>query len=259
MANSEKIENSSTITLKGIPASPGIALGPAFIYRQKLTAEQLPVKDKAVEISDLKNAFELTRTQLESIYAKATREVGEPEASIFQAHILMLDDPSLLREINECIGNGLSAEESVTRAVAKYSTAMESLTDETLKARAADVKDVGARILRNLKGEKTFSLSDLVEQAVVVATNLAPSDTVELDKEKVLGFATDAGAVAGAASHTAILARSLGIPAVVGLHDITTRAKDLDMIILDGTEGIAIIRPARELLEEYRRRVNQPC
>jgi phosphotransferase system enzyme I (PtsI) len=259
MANSGKTDNPNTVTLNGIPASPGIAIGRVFLYRQKMAEASQPSEaaNKANELGDLKRALVLTRAQLESILAKATREVGESEASIFQAHILMLDDPSLLREINNSIENGRSVEESVAMAVEKYASAIESLSDETLKARAADVRDVGARILRNLKEEETFSLSDLVEQVIVVASNLTPSDTIELDKEKVLGFATEAGARAGAASHVAIFARSLGIPAVIGLRGVTTIAKDLDMIILDGTEGIAVLRPTKELLEEYLGRLNR--
>jgi phosphotransferase system enzyme I (PtsI) len=186
---------------------------------------------------------------LERIQKKVEEEMGGPYPDIFSAHILILEDP-VLREatIKGIKEDRMNAEHSISRVLDRVGRTFSHIEDKYLKERAQDFKDVGRRILRNLMGKKEETLSNLKDRVIIVAHDLAPSETAQVDKEKVLGFATDIG---GRTSHTAIMARSLTIPAVVGLGDITQRVQSGDTVILDGNRGVALVNPRKSTKQHY--------
>lgn len=234
---------------RGIKASPGIAIGRVCLLIKELEIEKWMVADKKKEIKRLETAIEKSQTQLEHIKNNAISKMGESTAAIFEAHIMMLNDPEFIPEIKSVVINeGINSEHAVFSVVEKYGAIFDSMEDPYLKERAADIRDVGDRIIANLMGRVT-GLNDLREDSVIVAKDLTPSDTAQMDKDKVRGFLTDEG---GKTSHSAIMARTLEIPAVVGLGDITSKVKDGDTIIVDGNEGIAYINPDDDTLNEYK-------
>ena len=204
------------LKLKGIPASTGMAAGPAFIYvQQELKIERRGVADPAAEWSRLEAALAAARDQLAAIQAKAQAEMSAEEAAIFEAHAMFLDDPALLEMVQAAVhAQRISVEAAWSDAIESYAAELAAMKDEYLAARAADIRDVGQRVLRLLAGQTEEDLTALTRPAIVVARDLTPSDTVRLDKKLVLGFCTAEG---GPTSHTAILAKALTLPAVVGL------------------------------------------
>jgi phosphotransferase system enzyme I (PtsI) len=239
-------------TLKGIAASAGIAVGKAYVYRPvELAVDRWRVEDTEAELARLQRALEESREQLAGIHAKAQAEVGEDTARIFEAHLLFLDDPVLLEEVRGKIETErLNAEAALADAIEGYAAIFEALEDEYMRARAADVRDVGQRVLRNLLGGGAEPLTELSSPAIVVARDLTPSDTAQMNKEMVLGFCT---AMGGTTSHTAIMARILGIPAVVGLGDAALSVRHGYTLILDGGEGVVRVAPDGETMERYAR------
>jgi phosphotransferase system enzyme I (PtsI) len=239
-------------TLKGIAASAGIAVGKATVYRPvELAVERWRVEDTEVELARLQRALEESKEQLCEIHVKAEVEVGEDTARIFEAHLLILDDPALLEEVRGKIEEErLNAEAALSDAIEGYAAIFEAMEDEYMRARAADVRDVGQRVLRNLLGGGAEPLAELSSPAIVVARDLTPSDTAQMNKEMVLGFCT---AMGGTTSHTAIMARILGIPAVVGLGDVALSIRNGDPLILDGGEGVVKVAPDGETMERYAR------
>lgn len=240
---------------KGIAASPGIALGEAFVLEDKpLTISQAPIdKDNiSEEIKRFDNAVDKARSQLMKIKEKAQRELGTEKAAIFEAHLMILDDAVLLDGIRTKISSDLiSAEYAASQVVEQYVQMFQEMEDPYLKERAADIQDIGKRIINNILGLESQSLATLEREAVIIAKDLTPSDTAQLDKKMVKGFATDLG---GRTSHTAIMARSLEIPAVVGLGDLSSKVKDRSPVIIDGNEGIVILNPTKTTIDEYRRK-----
>jgi len=239
--------------LRGIPVSEGIAIGPAFVYRpEKPKFERRQVEDVETELERFQRAVERSKKQLSEIYAKAKDEMGEDTARIFEAHLLFLEDPALLEKVHSKIKDKkLNAEAAVAETVEEFVAAFETMEDEYMHARAADVQDVGQRILRNLLGISGKSLDELTSPVIVVAEDLAPSDTAQMDKSLVLGFCTAGG---GTTSHTAIMARILGIPAVVGIREGLLNVESGQVLIVDGQEGAVIPEPSGKLIAEYRRR-----
>jgi len=249
-------------TLKGIAASAGIAMGKAYVYRPiELAINRWRVEDTGAEWARLQKALEESREQLAEIHVKAQAEVGEDTARIFEAHLLFLDDPVLLEEVKGKIEEErLNAEAALSDAIEGYAAIFEAMEDEYMRARAADVRDVGQRVLRNLAptplsppnrgDERGVLLAGLSSPAIVVARDLTPSDTAQMNKEMVLGFCT---ALGGTTSHTAIMARILGIPAVVGLGDGALSIRNGDTLILDGGEGVVRVAPDEETMERYAR------
>jgi len=237
-------------TLKGIPASPKIAIGRAFVYDREVKVERRKIgKAKAEkEINRFEEAVKKSEEQLADLEEKTAMEIGEKEAKIFQAHRLMLRDPALLKEIRENIATGENAEAAVQDAIKSFVSMFENMKDEYFRERAIDVQDVGERIIRNLVGRSTGTLADLREKVVLVAKTLTPSDTANMNKENVLGFATDKG---GLTSHVAIISREYGIPAVVGLGKVTESVKPGDLIIVDGSDGVVVINPDEATLKKY--------
>ncbi|MDP4088714.1 MAG: phosphoenolpyruvate--protein phosphotransferase [Bacillota bacterium] len=235
---------------KGIAVSSGYVIGKVFLKTvEKIVIEEKTEIDIEEEKKRLENALDASKEQLTIIKDKTAAEIGEEEAAVFTSHLMMLDDPEFigaaLQNVEE---NCVSAEIAVTAVTDMYLSIFSGMEDEYMRERAADVKDVGERILRNLTGSISDGMSELEENTVVVAHDLTPSDTAQLDKSKVVGFLTDIG---GRTSHTAIMARTLEIPAVVGLQDITSSVKTGDIIIIDGVEGTVIINPDADITRLY--------
>ena len=237
-------------TVKGIPASYGIAIGPAFLYeRAALEIECRAIEDPAAELARLAVAQETARQELQLIFEKALAESGEEQAEIFKAQTMMLDDPEMVGSVRKIVENDLTNVESALHdTVENYAGMLEALDDEYLSARALDIRDVGSRMLRILMGVAESPTAGLTQPSIIIARDLTPSDTILLDKTFVLGFCTSKG---GATSHTAILARSLGIPAVVGAGKKVRKVKDGTSMILDGDTGEVVIKPDEATLAEY--------
>jgi len=237
---------------RGVPVSPGIARGLIYLYRQD---EELPEKtpipsgDTAQEFARFEQALIKTRQQLTEIPTRFGREIGSNGVSIFDAHLLVLDDPMLTEQVFKRLQDEKINVEYILHEVSEqYVQALSKVEDSYLRERAADVRDVTRRIMRNLRGEHREDLQHLPGPRIVVAHDLSPSDTALMDRSKVLGFATDAGS---RTSHTAIIARSQGVPAVVAMHDASKQASSGDEALLDGYSGLLIIHPTESTLYEY--------
>lgn len=235
----------------GIGASKGYAIGKVFLQKHeeiKITDER--IADVDAEKSKLQNALNDSKVQLQKIKAKALADMGAEKAEVFEAHITLLDDPeftgAMFAEIESNNTNAMAAVQGVTDS---FVMIFESMENAYMKERAADIKDVSKRIISNLAGKGGDDFAVTEKDTVVVAHDLTPSDTAGLDRSKVIGFITDVG---GRTSHAAIMARTLEIPAVLGLSDITASVKTGDSIILDGIEGTVIINPSEEELTKYK-------
>ncbi|MEM2122519.1 MAG: phosphoenolpyruvate--protein phosphotransferase [Candidatus Bathyarchaeia archaeon] len=240
------------ISLRAIAASPGIAIGEVYLLESMGPSDsKRKTKDPDKEFERLKKALDVTKNQLEIIRTKTEKELGHYEAMIFDTHLLILEDPTFLREVEtNILKRGLNAEKAIQEAVMKFSSTLEAISDPYFKARSVDIEDVGRRIINNILRRETDPLAMLESPVIVIAKDLTPSDTVGMNKKMVLGFATDLGSLT---SHTAILARSLGIPAVVGLDKVTENVHLGDKIIVDGIRGIVVINPSPAILAQYRK------
>ncbi|HHW44813.1 MAG TPA: phosphoenolpyruvate--protein phosphotransferase [Desulfotomaculum sp.] len=240
--------------LRGVAASPGIEIGKVFVFKeQQMVLHEDPIGpgDIEKEIERFEGVVKVARQQVERIKAKAEEMLGRDKADIFQAHLMILDDVLFLNEVKEKIRNQtITAEYALSQVVEKYVNMFRDMEDDYLKERAADIKDIGDRLIKNLMGMNIQSLGDLEEEVVVVAKDLSPSDTAQMNRKMVKAFVTDVG---GKTSHTAIMARSLEIPAVVGLIDISSRAVDGDTIIVDGNEGLVFLNPDIPTLSRYKK------
>ncbi|HHJ05979.1 MAG TPA: phosphoenolpyruvate--protein phosphotransferase [Anaerolineae bacterium] len=239
--------------IKGIPASEGIVIGPAYVYRpQALTIPRYTAADFAAEWSRLETALAQATQELQSLRDKMAQEAGEEEAQIFDAHIMMLADPTLTDEIKALLERqNLNAEAALNDALKTQIAMLEALDDPYFAARATDLRDIARRVTRILLGAETHSLADMTAPAVLIAHDLTPSDTASLNKEFVLGFCT---AVGGPTAHTAILARSLNLPAIVGAGDAVLQIQAGETLILDGGSGQVIVSPDAETQNSYRQR-----
>ena len=239
---------------EGIAASPGIAIGKVYVLeKEDFCILEYRIKEEEVEreVERFKQAVEQSKEELKEIKEKVRKEVGEKEAYIFQAHIYMLEDPLLIDESIKIIKKEkLNAEAALRQVFRNLPKKFGSEQNSFIRERFRDIRDVGERVMRNLLKKPVLTLSHLKEKIIVVAHDLAPSDTASLEKDKVLGFATDIG---GRTSHTAIMARSLEIPAVVGLGNITQKVKPGSTVILDGNKGRVIVNPTPMQIERYRR------
>jgi phosphoenolpyruvate-protein phosphotransferase (PTS system enzyme I) len=247
------------VRLRGVGASPGVAVGNALRLdergrRQFYYLDVSPTQVRR-EVSRLRDAFAQARAELLEIKARLTRELGYEHSFILDAHLLMLEDERLFAEIeNEIRTRRINAEWAVRSAIDRVEEAYRQVNDAYLRERTSDLEDVAMRLLTILSGRDKFDLSELDENVILVAKDIWPSTVAELDFNRVLGFATNSG---GITSHVAIIARALGIPAVVGLHDVTRRARTGTPIIIDGAAGEVILRPNRALAREYARRQKQ--
>ena len=238
------------MAFKGTGASPGIALGKALVVEHKeLVIEKRTITDVDAEIAKLRDAVQVSKTELEKVKEKAAKELGEAEAEIFGAHLLVLEDPELTGAAESKIADEkVNADFALNEIKEMFVAMFESMDNEYMRERAADIKDVTNRVLRHLLGIKVVDLSALDEEVVLVAHDLTPSDTATMNKKMVLGFLTNIG---GRTSHTAIMARTLEIAAVVGLTDITENVKDGDFVVFNGDTGEVIINPDEETKAAY--------
>lgn len=238
-------------TLKGIAASDGIAVAPAYLLVEPdLSFSKTSVSDVDAEVARFKKVVEESTKELEKVRDKAKESLGQEEAQVFDAHLLFLSDPEFTGAIEtEIKDQKINAEAALDETAQKFITIFEGMTDNAyMQERAADVRDVSKRLMAHLLGKKLPDPAAIDHEVVVVAYDLTPSDTAQLNKKYVKGFVTDVG---GRTAHSAIMARSLEIPAVVGTETITKDVKDGDMLIADGLDGDAIINPTDAQIEEY--------
>ncbi len=239
--------------LKGIAASSGIAICKALVINEaEVAIEKRDEVDVEQELKSFSKALENSKEEVRRLKEITLKKLGQGKAEIFEAHLMMLEDPELITGIEDKIKTeGFNAEYAVKITVDMFITIFEGMANDYMRERAADIKDIGKRLVYNLLGLKLRTLSALEENYIVVAKDLSPSETVQMDHEKVLGFATDIG---GRTSHSAIMARSLDIPAVVGLGNITALVKDGDTLIIDGDIGAVYINPQSDLIAVYKKK-----
>ncbi|WP_309086969.1 phosphoenolpyruvate--protein phosphotransferase [Domibacillus sp.] len=239
--------------LKGIGASDGISFAKAYrLMEPDLTVEKKDVADAPAEAERFRAALKKSEAELEVIKEKARKDLGDDKAAIFEAHLLVLNDPELTGPIEDKIkSESVNAEYALQETANMFIGMFEAMDNEYMKERAADIKDVTKRVLAALLGVDLPAPALIAEEVVVVAEDLTPSMTAQLNREFVKGFTTDIG---GRTSHSAIMARSLEIPAVVGTKNATTDIQNGDMIIIDGLQGEVHINPTEEVAAEYKKR-----
>ncbi|MEE9369513.1 MAG: phosphoenolpyruvate--protein phosphotransferase [Pontiella sp.] len=244
------------ITLKGIGVSPGIAVFKSQLLsphtdtavERSITPEEIPV-----EIIRFEEALIATHEQIKHIQKQVAVVLGDEHASIFDAHLLVVDDRTFIEDVIRAIKKDLINVEPILHRVAnRYADMLSKVEDSYLSERAADIRDVTKRIMANLAGETLDQMEQIKEECIVVSHDLSPSDTASIDRSKVKAFVTDLGS---STSHTAIMAKALEVPAVVGLHNITAVVATGDLLLIDGAKGLVFINPTNDRLEEYRKRV----
>jgi phosphotransferase system enzyme I (PtsI) len=240
------------IRFQGIPVSPGIVRGAAWLHRNE---EEIPpqyaIAESQVEseLARFREALTQTRQQLEVLQQRISVSAGAEDAAVFDAHVLLVEDQSLFEEVARNLRKELLNVEAVYSHVAgKYAKSLSEIDDPYLRERSVDILDVSRRVVRNLLGKQHGVSHPLSDAHVLVSHNLTPSDTAQLDKSMVMGIATDVGSKT---SHTAIMARSLQIPAVVGLHAAGNAVVSGDRVLLDGYRGLLILNPSEETVAEY--------
>ena len=237
---------------RGIPVSAGVCRGKILVlgrHHASITKRALADEELPGEVNRLEKALLQTRQEIMEVQRKISAGMGAGEAGIFDAHLLVLEDRVLLDEVIRNIQEQKVNVEHAFHAVAeKYASALAAIEDEYLRERASDMRDVTSRVLNNLTGRETDDLRKLKEPAIIISHDLSPSVTAQLDRKTVLGFATDGG---GKTSHTAIMARSLRIPAVVGLKNASQELETGQYALLDGFNGVIIINPTDQTLFEY--------
>jgi phosphotransferase system enzyme I (PtsI) len=241
---------------RGIPVSGGVCQGPVVILgRASECVPNHPVTEAELpaELARLETALIQTRRQILEVQKKVADALGAKDASIFDAHLLVLDDPALMDEVGRVLHDKkINVEQAFEQVAEKYASALSAVEDDYLKERASDMRDVASRVLNNLMGRQDTALRHLKEPCIVVSHDLSPSTTAQLDKSKVLGFVTEIG---GKTSHTAIMARSMQIPAIVGLQNISALLEPGEYLLLDGYNGVLIVNPTDQTLFEYGRLV----
>ena len=246
-------KKNSELKLRGIPVSEGVSRGRVVVLnRHRIVPAKTNFETLNPEAEEARflAALDKTRQQILEIQKRLHDKIGAKQSLIFDAHLLVLEDPAVLEDVNRKIREEkLSSEYALYNTTEKYAEALSAVDDSYLSERAADIRDVIQRVLENLTGQsKQYGLNDLTEPCIIVANDLTPSDTANLDSEKVLGFITEIGSKT---SHTAILARSLQIPAVLGLGKDIHELKAGQSILLDGFNGFVVISPSDQLLFEY--------
>lgn len=238
---------------RGIPVSTGVCVGKVLLLgqqRAQITRQEIPEADVPRQLERLEQGLLATRQQLHEIQQQVMQAMGAKDASIFEAHVLVLDDPTLLEGVTRMIVEERVTAEWAFHVVAeRFAKTLETVADDYLRERVADLRDVAGRVVNNLIGhEEAVDVAHLKEPCIVIAHDLAPSTTARLDKRMVLGFGTDVG---GKTSHTAIMARSLRIPAVVGLQQASHQLHTGQTVLLDGFNGVVILNPTDQTLFEY--------
>lgn len=241
MANTGKV-------LSGIPAAPGLAHGKTVSVKQQiLEIPYFEVENRDEEIDRLHQAIDKARVEVEALKNSVSERAKSNEAEIFEAHNMILTDVALFDQAEEAIEGGTNAEKAWMDAIEFFAQMMEQIPDETLSSRAVDIRDVGRRVLGHLLGVRMVG-TELTEPSVIIGDDLTPSDTASLDKDLVLAFCTASG---GPTSHTAILAKAFGLPAVVGLGEKILAVPEGELILVDGNQGDVYIAPSEELLAEF--------
>jgi phosphotransferase system enzyme I (PtsI) len=237
---------------RGVGAAAGVAFGPALVIRgsvDELPGDPVLAGDTAAEITRLEQALTATREQLAALREEVRTRVAGDEAAIFDAHLMVLNDPQFTGQVVATIrAQSCNAESAVRIVATQLGGKFAAMADEYLRERAADLQDVARRVIRNLLGIPDMVPRELDRPCVIVADALTPSETVLLPRDRVLGFVTDRGS---ATSHAALLARALELPAVVGLHNFASEVRTGDQILIDGARGIVVLRPSRQDLEAF--------
>ena len=239
-------------TLQGIAASDGIAIAKVYTLTEPdLTVTKVTVEDSEKEVSRLDDALAASIKDVELIKETALKNLGEEEAQVFDAHLMVLSDPELIGQVKDNItSNKVNAESALKEVTDMFISIFAGMEDNPyMQERAADIRDVSKRILAHLLGVKIPSPATIKDEVIIVAADLTPSDTAQLNRQYVKAFVTDIG---GRTSHSAIMARSLEIPAIVGTKEVTSTAKDGDIIIVDGLTGDVFLNPSEEVIAEYR-------
>ncbi|MCM1991038.1 phosphoenolpyruvate--protein phosphotransferase [Oceanirhabdus seepicola] len=237
--------------IKGTNASPGVAIGKALLLKEEqveiFKSNNITVKE---EIEKLNESVNKSKLELNKIKEKVANEIGEEESQIFESHLMVLEDPELLSTtINKIENEKVNADYALNEVANNFITIFESMDNEYMKERAADIRDVTGRMLKHILGIKSVDLSFLDGEYIIVSDDLTPSQTAVMDKKSVTGFLTNIG---GRTSHSAIMARTLEIPAVVGLKNITDTVKDGDLIVFNGDTGEVVINPDNETYEMFK-------
>jgi phosphotransferase system enzyme I (PtsI) len=245
-------------THKGIGVSPGIAIGRAVIVEKRVASVyRVPIRDEEVagEVTRFTESLEKTRDELLDLKMKVSRSMGDEYASIFEAHAMIVGDPSFADKVAQKIENEqVNAEWALAEVQEELQARFASFDDEYLRERVADVKDVAERVLVHLQGVAHHDLSEIAHDVIIIADDLTPSDTVHFNRRPIVGFATEAG---GRTSHTSIIAKSLFMPAVIGVPRLTKIVDNDELIIVDGYEGTIVVNPTAALVAEYRSRVSR--
>ncbi|WP_026973233.1 phosphoenolpyruvate-protein phosphotransferase PtsI [Aliagarivorans marinus] len=241
--------------ISGILASPGISFGKALLLaEQEVVINQANISAEQIdsEIQRFLDGRSTTASQLEEIKVMAGKTFGEEKEAIFEGHIMLLEDEELEEEIVACIKEQLlSADNAVNTVIEQNAQMLSELDDPYLRERATDFRDIGSRLVKNILGLEIVSLSTITEEVILIANDLTPSETAQINLDKVLGFITDIG---GRTSHTSIMARSLELPAIVGTNDITQQVKSGDIIVLDAINNEVVINPSEDQLNTYKQR-----
>ncbi len=235
---------------KGLGTSSGISIGKVFIYKEvELRIKKTQIVDSSVEIYRLESALHKAIEEIEKIYEITLATIGQEEAELFIAHRMMLEDPIIISEIKDkIIGENVNSEWAVNQVVNFYIDKFENIQDEYLKGRGTDLKDVSKRLLRVLLNLESLDLNSINEKSIIIAEDITPSNTAQMNIEMVVGIVTELG---GKTSHTSIMARTLEVPAIVGVKDATNLLSNGDTIIIDGDSGEIIINPSARVLRDY--------
>lgn len=238
---------------KGIAAAAGYALGMAFLLQDQeicVTKHSLAPEAVDIELKRLEEEVRQSISEIEMIRETTRQKLGDDEAEIFSAHIMLLEDPEYIGSIREMVkAETINAEAAVQDVTEQFLNLFASMDNEYIRERAADLRDVSSRLLRRLMGIQSVSLADIEENVVLFAHDLTPSDTAQLDRDKVEGFVTNIG---GRTSHSAIMARSMEIPAVVGCQDVMEKVTPGEFVIVDGNEGKVFINPSDDQVKIYK-------
>ena len=240
------------LVLQGIAASPGVVHGQAFVYLQNeldVPCYTVASTDLDSEVERFEQAILATRGQITEVRNKIAESLGEGEARIFDAHLMVLEDSALIDEVvAEVRSSQQNVEHCYNNVAQRYISFFSSMDDDYLKERVTDIQDVSRRLLHNLVGVKKLDLGHLEHPSIIVSQDLTPSDTADIDRHKLQAFITDQG---GKTSHSVIMARSLRIPAVVGMHDVSQRIRTGDQVLVDGYDGVVVINPSEDRLFQY--------
>ncbi|HPY56961.1 MAG TPA: phosphoenolpyruvate--protein phosphotransferase [Sedimentibacter sp.] len=241
--------------MKGLGVSPGIGIGKAVVIdKASINITKNYIKDAGNELDRLMNAIETAKEQLNELYVSTIDELGEKEAQIFKSHEMMLEDDTFISDVeNRIKQEGVNAEYALNETSNVYIKMFQSIEDEYLRERAEDIKDVMNRVIRILMGISSVDFSNLKENSIIVAKDLTPSDTAQIDRTKVAAMITEIG---GKTSHAAIIARIMGIPTVVGLNNITDKIKNGDTVICDGKTGKVLVNPNAKQLFYFTKKKN---